>query len=68
MMSYPVNSIAHTPVFGKYDVGPRTMAWIDRMRKRPAFKRAVERLAREDKIGVDKAKAEKAAKAAAAKL
>lgn len=63
MMSYPLNPIAHTSVFGKYDVGPSTLAWLDRIRARPAHQRAMERMAREDKLAAEKAKAEKAARA-----
>lgn len=63
MMSYPLNSILHTTAFGKYDVGPSTVAWVDRVRARPAYKRAMERLAKEDAAAAEQAKAAKDAKA-----
>lgn len=50
MMSYVINSIAYTPHMGSYEIGPATRKWIDNLRARPAWKRAVERQKREDAI------------------
>jgi glutathione S-transferase len=50
MMSYPINSLAYGNRKGMFEVGPHTMAWIHRIRARPGWKRAYERLRREDRL------------------
>ncbi|CAK9786684.1 hypothetical protein CC85DRAFT_262658 [Cutaneotrichosporon oleaginosum] len=52
MMFFPVNSIAHgraRPGAPRlYELGPASDAWVERMRARPAFKRAIERMKEEE--------------------
>jgi hypothetical protein len=44
MMSYPLIQLVHSDAFGSYPVGPHTLAWIDKIRARPAYQRARARL------------------------
>lgn len=50
MMMYPLDSIAHGTRLGEYELGPATLKWVNKMRARPAWKRADERRQREDAV------------------
>lgn len=43
MMHYPINHLAYDDLMGNFPVGPKTREWVDRIRARPAWKRANER-------------------------
>jgi glutathione S-transferase len=52
MMFFPLNSIAHgraKPGAPRlYELGPATDGWVERMRARPAFRRAQDRMKEEE--------------------
>lgn len=47
-MFFPLNSIAAGSRKGQFDLGPNTQAWIDRIKSRPAWKKAMQRLKAEE--------------------
>lgn len=44
MMSYPLNVLTYGLRAGDFKVGPATRKWLDGMRARPAWKRALEKM------------------------
>lgn len=48
MMFFPLNSIAGGSRKGQYELGPKTLAWVERIKQRPAWQRGEERLKAEE--------------------
>lgn len=48
MMEFPLNSIAYGGRKNAFVLGPKTQAWIDAVRARPAFERAMARMKEEE--------------------
>lgn len=53
MMFFPVNALSQSK---SHVLGPGITGWLERVRARPAFKRAMERQAKEEKAQMDKSK------------
>lgn len=49
MMFYPINSIGTGTRKDIFTLGPKTRAWLERVRERPALKRALARVEEEEK-------------------
>lgn len=49
MMSYPIHSLAAGTRKGQFEIGPKTLEWLDRVHSREAYKRGVERMTAEEK-------------------
>lgn len=48
MMAFALNNIAYGGKVRLYSLGPASLAWVDRMRARPAFQRAQQRIKDEE--------------------
>ncbi|RXK39040.1 hypothetical protein M231_03664 [Tremella mesenterica] len=48
LMLFPIRSLFEGSRKGKFEVGPATKAWFDKVKARPAVKKAFERLAKEE--------------------
>jgi len=48
MMEFPLHSIAYGGRKNSFTLGPKTQAWVDAIRARPAFERAMARIKEEE--------------------